>query len=152
MFEKMKRFLFDEVSEEVEVEVDEKYENGVVDEEEEELSPPYTKTSSISNVVNFHNTTNMKVVIVEPKSFDEVTLIADHLRQNKAVIVNLESMENEKQKKPVFDFMSGAVYVLEGDIQRVAKGIYILAPKNVNIDSTIKKELESKARFPWQNK
>ena len=48
--------------------------------------------------------------------------------------------------------MNGAVYVLEGEIQRVSKGIYILAPNNVNIDSSIKKELESKTLFPWQNK
>mgnify|MGYP002230325338 FL=1 len=46
--------------------------------------------------------------------------------------------------------MSGAVYVLDGSIQKVSKAIFILAPNNVDIDANIKKELESKAFFPWQ--
>ena len=48
--------------------------------------------------------------------------------------------------------MNGAVYVLDGGIQKVSKGIFILAPNNVDIDSSIKKELESKTLFPWQSK
>ena len=52
----------------------------------------------------------------------------------------------------IFEFMNGAVYVLDGGIQKVSKGIFILAPNNVDIDSSIKKELESKTLFPWQSK
>ncbi|MPM44226.1 Cell division protein SepF [bioreactor metagenome] len=48
--------------------------------------------------------------------------------------------------------MNGAVYVLDGTIQKVSKAIFILAPNNVDIDASIKKELEnSKTLFPWQN-
>jgi len=131
--------------------IDEIYEETTVEEEAGSFDPIPSSKNTSSKVVNLHNTVNMKVVIVEPKSYDEVTVIAEHLKQQKAVIVNLESMEETKIKKAIFDFINGAVYVLDGDIQRVSKGIYILAPNNVNIDSSLKKELESKTLFPWQN-
>lgn len=150
IFTKLKNYIMTE--EEVEEEIDEAYEEGIVEEEVDLFQTVANNKSSSSKVVNLHNTVNMKVVIVEPKTYDEVTLIADHLKQKKAVIANLENMEDPKVKKAIFDFMNGAVYVLEGEIQRVSKGIYILAPNNVNIDSSIKKELESKTLFPWQNK
>lgn len=149
-FSKFKDWIKDE--EYIEEDTLGEYEETTVEEESELFQAlPSNKTVNNSKVVNLHNTANMKVVIVEPKSYDEVTVIADHLKQQKAVIVNLESMEESKIKKAIFDFMNGAVYVLEGDIQRVSKGIYILAPNNVNIDSNLKKELESKTLFPWQN-
>ena len=119
------------------------------DEEEVETitTIPNTKTAKI---VNLHNPSSpMKVVIVEPKKYDEVTAIADHLKQKKAVIVNLENLNDPSVRKSIFEFMNGAVYVLDGGIQKVSKGIFILAPNNVDIDSSIKKELESKTLFPW---
>ena len=104
-----------------------------------------------SKVVNLHTNSQMKVVIVEPKKYDDVTVIADHLRQRRAVIVNLESVEEEPElKKSIYYFISGAVYILDGSMQKVSKSIFILAPNNVDIDANIKKELESKAFFPWQ--
>lgn len=104
-----------------------------------------------SKVVNIHTNSQMKVVIVEPKKYDDVTIIADHLKQRRAVIVNLESLEEDTEtKKSIYYFMSGAVYILEGSMQKVSKSIFILAPNNVDIDANIKKELESKAFFPWQ--
>ena len=93
----------------------------------------------------------MKVVILEPKKYDEVTNIADHLKQKRAVIVNLENLMDQTARKSIFEFMNGAVYVLDGTIQKVSKAIFILAPNNVDIDANIKKELESKTLFPWQN-
>ena len=110
-----------------------------------------TKTTATSKVVNLHGVNQMKVVIVEPKKYEDVTVIADHLKQKKAVIVNLEGLAQDVDtRKAIFYFMSGAVYVVEGTIQKVSKAIFILAPNNVDIDANMKKELESKAFFPWQ--
>ncbi|MGM9536053.1 MAG: cell division protein SepF [Intestinibacter sp.] len=109
------------------------------------------KTTATSKVVNLHGVNQMKVVIVEPKKYEDVTVIADHLKQKKAVIVNLEGLAQDVDtRKAIFYFMSGAVYVVEGTIQKVSKAIFILAPNNVDIDANMKKELESKAFFPWQ--
>ena len=131
----------------------EEYEEGPEDtvEEEPKLEATTSQVTRKSNVVNIHTNSQMKVVIVEPKKYDDVTTIADHLRQRRAVIVNLESIEEESEiKKSIYYFMSGAVYMLDGSMQKVSKSIFILAPNNVDIDANIKKELESKAFFPWQ--
>ena len=111
-----------------------------------------TNRSYSSNIISLPTQSTMKVMIVEPKKYEEVTQIADHLKQKKTVIVNLENLADANVRRCIFEFMSGAVYVLEGDMQKVSKGIFILAPHNVNIDASLKKELESKTFFPWNNK
>lgn len=122
-----------------------------IDQEEHKLEATNSQVTRSSKVVNIHTNSQMKVVIAEPKKYDDVTIIADHLRQRRAVIVNLESVEEEPEvKKSIYYFISGAVYILDGSMQKVSKSIFILAPNNVDIDANIKKELESKAFFPWQ--
>ncbi len=148
MFKKFKNWM--SVEEEVE-EDDYVDENEHEVEEEVKVETNNSQTTRKSNVVNIHTNSQMKVIIVEPKKYDDVTVIADHLRQRRAVIVNLESVEEEPEvKKSIYFFMSGAVYILDGSMQKVSKSIFILAPNNVDIDANIKKELESKAFFPWQ--
>ncbi|MEG0050841.1 MAG: cell division protein SepF [Terrisporobacter sp.] len=140
------------------ISVEEGYEEDYEDEidtiEEEQATVEQVIGNTVtkgSKVVNIHTATQMKVVIVDPKKYDDVTIIADHLKQRRAVIVNLESLEEDPEtKKSIYYFMSGAVYILEGSMQKVSKSIFILAPNNVDIDANIKKELESKAFFPWQ--
>ncbi len=120
--------------------------------EETEIDGEIGNAIRNTNIVKLHTTSQMKVVIVEPKKYDEVTTIADHLKNKRAVIVNLENLNDAIARKSIFDFMNGAVYVLDGTIQKVSKAIFILAPNNVDIDASIKKELEnSKTLFPWQN-
>ena len=124
-----------------------------VDESEDDLGGNGISAirTNTSKVVNLHTSNSMKVVIVEPKKYDDVTVIADHLKQKRTVIVNLEGLSQDVDtKKAIFYFMSGAVYVLDGSIQKVSKAIFIWAPNNVDRDANRKKELESKAFFPWQ--
>ena len=151
LFSKIKGWVIDEEEEEIyEEEMEDNYED------EEDVPEQYTSIgtpkTSTAKIVNLHTSNQMKVVIVEPKKYDEVTTIADHLKQKRAVIVNLEGVNDPSARNSIFQFMNGAVYVLDGDIQKVSKAIFILAPNNVNIDASIKKELESKTLFPWQNK
>lgn len=147
IFSKLKTMLTEE-----EDYYEEEMDNEIEDQEEElvgtDINPIKNNTSK---VVNLHGGNSMKVVIVEPKKYDDVTVIADHLKQKRTVIVNLEGLTQDVDtKKAIFYFMSGAVYVLDGTIQKVSKAIFILAPNNVDIDANIKKELESKTFFPWQ--
>lgn len=148
----IKGFIYDQ-----DEEYDEEEYEGVEEEEieeEEELGSQFSAINSTkgSKIVNIHTSSQMRVVIVEPKKYEEVTVIADHLKQRRAVIVNLEGLlEDHETRKSIFNFMNGAVYVLEGSMQKVSKAIFILAPNNVDIDANMKKELESKAFFPWQN-
>lgn len=157
LFSKVKNWIREDEEEFDDMEdIHENYEEETVEYEqpEEELIPQFTAPQTRNNkIVSIHNSTNqLKVVISEPKKYEEVQKIADHLKQKKAVIVNLDGVEDAETRKSIFNFISGAVYVLEGNIQRVSKSIFILAPSNVDIDANIKKELESKVFFPWQNK
>ncbi|MBC6003994.1 Cell division protein SepF [uncultured Clostridium sp.] len=141
-------------------EVEEDFMDDEIEEIEEEIEVSEDLSSGVgaiaqpksNKIVNIHTAGQMKVVIVEPKKYEEVTSIADQLKQRRAVIVNLENLDDAVTRKSIFDFMNGAVYVLDGSIQKVSKAIFILAPNNVDIDANMKKELESKAFFPWQNK
>ncbi|WIF94565.1 cell division protein SepF [Caminicella sporogenes] len=126
--------------------------------DEETLEPEYeenlsttvhTNTVKKNKIVNIHTTTQMKVVIYEPNDFEEAPLIVDNLKNRKPVIINLENLEHDLAKK-IFDFLNGAVYALDGQIQKVSKGIFILAPNNIDISGNFKEELKNKGIFPWQ--
>ncbi len=131
---------------------DDTYEDDAYDEYEAEEEEEASYNNPLGSRMDYQAHNQMKVIIVEPKVYNDAATIADHLRLRKTVIVNLEALTEKDIKRSIFDFMSGAVYVLDGSIQRVSRSIFILAPKNVDVDASIKKELESKAIFPWQNK
>lgn len=131
------------------------------DEDDEEVytEPLYPSQEDMRNdsqqktnkVVNIHTTSQMKVVIFEPNAYDEVQNIVDNLKNRKPVIVNLETLESDVARK-IFEFLNGAIYALDGSIQKVSSDIFILAPNNVEIAGNIKEELKSKGVFPWQNR
>ncbi|HZJ76491.1 MAG TPA: cell division protein SepF [Oscillospiraceae bacterium] len=116
-------------------------------EEEEDTIPVVNRRKN--RVVNIHTTTQMKVVLYEPDNFEEAPSIVDDLKNRKPVIINLESIEPELARK-FFNFLNGAIYALDGNIQKVSSGIFILAPNNVDISGNIKEELKNKGVFPWQ--
>ena len=99
-------------------------------------------------VVNITSTTQFKVVVLQPESFEEAREIADNLKSNKPVIVNLEKIEKEQARRMV-DFVSGASYALGGDIQKISNMIFLVTPYNVGILGDFKDELKSKGIFPW---
>lgn len=87
-----------------------------------------------NKVVNMQNTPGkrLKLIVTEPKSFDECPRLVDNLKSRKPVIINLEKLENEKARK-IFDFLSGATYALDGNVQKVANNIFVFAPENVDV-------------------
>lgn len=97
-------------------------------------------------VVNIHTTTQLKVVVLQPTSYNDSQDIADHLKSKKPVVVNLERLEKPDARKMV-DFLSGAVYALDGSMQKVANGILLLAPYNVGIMGDFSNELKSNGVF-----
>lgn len=98
--------------------------------------------------ISLHNSNaQMRICIHEPLSYDESPLIVDDLRLRKAVILNFEQLDMSV-KRQIFDFVNGALYSLDGKIQKVNKDIFILAPSNVEIDG-LREELKNKGVFPW---
>lgn len=141
LIDKMKVFMgFDAFEEDEEIEEE-------VVEPEDELIPMINNKRN--KVVNIHTTTQMKVVLYEPSNFEEAPGIVDNLKNRKPVIINLENLESDLAKK-FFDFLNGALYALDGNIQKISSGIFLLAPNNVDISGNIKEELKNKGVFPWQ--
>ena len=82
--------------------------------------------------VSIAGTNAFKLVVIEPKSFDECPKLVDSLKGRRPAIINLEKIETETAKK-IFDFLSGATYALNGNVQKVANNIFIFAPESVDI-------------------
>lgn len=106
------------------------------------------KTKKTNNkVLNIHTNASMKIIVHEPMSYDESPEIIDDLKARKTVVVNLEQLE-AVTKRQIFDFISGGIYAIEGNIQKVTTDIFIFAPSSVEIDG-LKDELKSKGLFSW---
>ncbi len=99
-------------------------------------------------IVNIHTTTQLKVVVVQPVTFEDSKEIADHLKTKKPIVVNLENIDREVAKQ-IIDFLSGAVYALDGNIQRISNGIFLIVPYNMGIMGDFKDELRNKVVFPF---
>ncbi|HLS54312.1 MAG TPA: cell division protein SepF [Tissierellaceae bacterium] len=117
--------------------------------EEEVLDAPVTtQTKRINNkVLNIHTSNSMKIVVREPLTYEEAPEIVEELKSRKVVVINFEQLDINL-KRQIFDFINGALYAIEGKIQKVTKDIFILAPSNVEIDG-LKDELKSRGVFPW---
>jgi cell division inhibitor SepF len=123
-----------------------------VDMEKDETNKPEIITSNAKRtsgkVVNIHTNNQFKVIIIQPETIDDAQEICDHLKSKKAVVVNLEGLGKEEAQR-IVDFLSGAVYALDGGIQKVSYGIFVIAPNNVDLMGEFKEELKSKGVFPW---
>lgn len=106
--------------------------------------------NAANKLVNINKSGNLKVVIYQPKSFEDTRQIVDNLKGKRPVILNIEQLDKEMARK-IFDFCSGALYALDGHIQQISRGIFILAPNNIDVTGDIKSELESKGVFTWNS-
>ena len=99
-----------------------------------------------NKVVNIHTTTQLQVVLVKPDRFDNACEIADHLREKRTVVLNLESTD-DKTTRRVLDFLAGVAYAQEGKIKKVAARTYIITPYNVDILGDLIDELENNGLY-----
>lgn len=128
-------------------EYEDTYEEEVVDDYEPSMFDRFSERRS-SRVVKMHNASaSMRVVVIQPESFEEARDITNHLKSRKPIVVNLESVDKTVARR-IIDFLSGAVYALDGDIRKVSNGIFVIAPSNVDIMSDEIKE-ETKNAFRW---
>ncbi|MEW6274668.1 MAG: cell division protein SepF [Bacillota bacterium] len=99
-------------------------------------------------VLSLHAQRQVRVVVAEPKVFEDVQGIADHLKNRRPVIVNLEQADAELARR-VVDFISGATYGLNGNMQKVGNGIFLFVPSNVDIASELKNQARDRELFSW---
>ena len=99
-----------------------------------------------NKVVNIHATTQLKVVLVKPERFENASEIADHLREKRTVVLNLESTNKDVARR-LIDFLSGVAYAGEGKIKKVAANTYIITPYSVDIMGDLIDELENNGLY-----
>jgi cell division inhibitor SepF len=126
---KLKTFFF----------LDDDYDDNNQDEYEkvEPLKPQQKQPSKPQNVVSLQSVQKgAKVILVEPRVYAEAQDITDHLKNRRAVVVNLQRIDHEEGRQ-IVDFLSGAVYALGGDIQKIGSSIFLCTPDNVEISGNI---------------
>ncbi len=110
------------------------------------LDRSYSVDSRRGKVVNIHATTQLKVVLVKPERFEVAREIADHLKEKRTVVVNLESTHKDIARR-LIDFLSGVAYAGEGNIKKVAANTYIITPYSVDIQGDLIDELENNGLY-----
>ena len=80
-----------------------------------------------------------KMILLEPRAFSESQQIADHLKKRNTVVVNMKRVTSEQAKR-IIDFLSGTVYAIGGDLQKIGVGIFLCTPKNVNVEGSISED------------
>lgn len=99
-------------------------------------------------VLSLHTQKPMRVVVLEPTSFEEAQTIADQLKNRRPVIVNLENADKALAKR-IVDFVSGTTYALNGNMQKVGTGIFLFVPNNVDISGEMRDELKGTRGMFW---
>ena len=99
-----------------------------------------------SKVVNIHATTQLKVVLVKPERFENASEIADHLREKRTVVLNMESTNKDIARR-LIDFLSGVAYAGDGKIKKVSANTYIITPYSVDLMGDLIDELESSGLY-----
>ena len=133
--EKVKKWFFDEEGDEYNVAEDD-YNAVEVDTETKTSLFEQAKYAKTSEAVNALNDKNSHLVLFEPRSFGDSQEIANYLKARKATVVNLHRLQKDQSKR-VVDFLTGVIYAIEGDIQRIGPKIFLCTPRNISVAGTI---------------
>jgi len=128
--------------------LDDEYADREEDSIEEEFEPEkqhkQLQPAQKHNVVSLQSVQkSSKVVLVEPRVYAEAQDIADQLKNRRAVVVNLQRIERDQARR-IVDFLSGTVYAIGGDIQKVGTDIFLCTPDNVEVAGSISEFLQEK--------
>lgn len=109
-------------------------------EEQEENIPDTTsnqkrKNQNVVNLASMQQPSS-KVVLSEPRNYNEAQEIADNVVNRRAVVINLQRVDHEQAKR-IVDFLSGTVYAISGDIQKLGAQTFLCTPENVDVSGTI---------------
>ena len=86
-----------------------------------------------------------KMILLEPRAYSESQQIADHLKNRNSVVVNLKRVTSDQAKR-IIDFLSGVIYAIGGSMQKIGVGIYLVTPKNVNVQGKISDDSEKSSK------
>ena len=86
-----------------------------------------------------------KMILVEPRAYSESQQIADYLKNRNTVVVNLKRVTNDQAKR-LIDFLTGTIYAIGGDLQKLGNGIYLCTPNNVNVQGKMSESEEKEKK------
>lgn len=99
-----------------------------------------------------------KMILFEPRAYSESTQIVDYLKNRNTVVVNLKRVTPDQAKR-IVDFLTGALYAMNGNLQKLGGGIFLCAPNNINVEGKItddsikgtkgKEKQEKEDEFNW---
>jgi len=85
-----------------------------------------------------------RMMLLEPRAYSESQQIADYLKNRSAVVVNLKRVTPDQAKR-IVDFLSGTLYAIGGDLQKLGGGIFLCTPNNVNVEGKISDDANATA-------
>lgn len=106
------------------------------------------KEEDIDNEGEYYNNeenadSENKMILLEPRAYSESQQIADYLKNRSAVVVNLKRVTPDQAKR-IVDFLSGTLYAIGGDLQKLGGGIFLCTPNNINVEGKISDENDAK--------
>ena len=105
------------------------------DDEDEEYEDETVEGTGLGGIVKKDNT----MILLEPRAYSESQQIADYLKANSSVVVNLRRVTPDQAKR-IVDFLSGTIYAISGDLQKLGGGIFLCTPNSVNVEGKISDE------------
>ena len=102
-------------------------------------------TMDVAEAYKDNNSEGNKMILLEPRAYSESQQIADHLKKRNTVVVNLKRVTPEQAKR-IVDFLSGTLYAIGGDLQKLGSGIFLCTPKNINVQGKMTDEEEKKTK------
>lgn len=102
-------------------------------------------TMDVAEAYKDNNSEGNKMILLEPRAYSESQQIADHLKKRNTVVVNLKRVTAEQAKR-IVDFLSGTLYAIGGDLQKLGSGIFLCTPKNINVQGKMTDEEEKKTK------
>ena len=124
--EKWKKSFFGQDNDEENKDNDELYSNG-----------------DVNNALKDVSGDGNKMILFEPRAYSESQQIADYLKSNNAVIVNLKRVTPDQAKR-IVDFLSGTLYAIEGGLQKLGGGIFLCTPISVPVEGKISDDKDVK--------
>ncbi|MBT2598787.1 MULTISPECIES: cell division protein SepF [unclassified Oceanobacillus] len=127
----------------------EEYEYEYADDDDKTQEPKQKDSkASTKNVVNLSSVqhSNSRVVLIEPRNYNEAQEIADNIVNRRAVIINLQRVDHQQAKR-IVDFLSGTVYAVNGDIQKLGAETFLCTPDNVEVSGTISEMLYEQEEY-----
>ena len=129
---------------------DERYDDDELDEEEEPRQRKFTRTAQRSKVIPITNRNDdANVQIVKPTTFDDARKAAEVIMRDQVVVFDVSGMRDSEEALRVVDFVSGTVYGLRGNIRKINTGIFIAAPRHIDISGDNIKD-HTRNNFDWK--